>query len=168
MERGALPRLKCIDLDENCIGDEGAKAIASALERGSFQALESLDLGSNAIGPDGAKALASALERGSFPRLQLIYFRGNICGSEGIDAFVSALRRASLPELGNSAFRVTIGPDDETERRLKNASSGARQRGRMLLFLGSESGRCNSPTKRFLKRDGDHAAMTRALKFMLP
>ena len=54
----------------NGIGDEGAKALATALAAGHFTGLQQLDLSYNSIGAEGAKALANALAA--------VHYKGNL------------------------------------------------------------------------------------------
>ena len=167
LERSAFPQLKRIDLHGNWCGASGAKAIASALKRGSFPALEFIGLGWNLIGDEGVKRLASALRRGAFPRLAQIALYHHGIRTEGAKALAAALERSTLPMLEDVNFDTNHIPK-EVLRRVRRAVACARQRGRMLLLLGAESARCESPAKHFLTRDGDRAVMCRTLGFMLP
>ena len=62
-ERSYLPRfgLERLDLAENCIGDEGAKALAFCLKTPQL-ALVTLELSENDIGEAGAESLAESLD----------------------------------------------------------------------------------------------------------
>ena len=166
LERGTFPRLKVIDLYANCIGDEGAKALASALERGTFQALEWMDFGGNLIKSDGIGALVTLLQDGRLPHLERLDLHDNWIGPKDATIILTKLQHATLPPLVKMTFSV-VG-DGNLRPRLNDAVACARQRGRMLLFLSAENVRCKSHAKRFLWRDGDHAAMRRTLRFMLP
>ena len=136
LKRGSFPKLQDIELYGNSIEDEGAKALAGALARGSFPALQTIDLGCNNIGNAGATALAGALERGSFPALKNIRLDGNNIGKG-------------------------------TPQRMIRAIYSMHVRIRVRTFLGAELDRARaSALKRFLRRDGDRAAMYRVLKFM--
>ena len=161
--------LKRIDLWRSRIGDEEANALALALVSGSFPQLVHIDLYGNFIGPEGAEALAGALERGSFPSLVRIDLHWNELGEDGLMALALALERASLPALRDIFLRSNGVPDDDDVfRRLRRAITCACQRGRLLLLLGAERARRETPLKRFLARDGDHAVLWRTLRFMLP
>ena len=164
--RGTFPRLEVIDLYHNCIGDEGAKALALALERGSFQALEWMDFGGNCIGSDGVGALASLLRHGHLPQLGRMDLHDNWIDPDNANVLLTTLQQATLPSFGGMS--ICVDADGDVQRRLNNAITCARQRGRMLLFLGAENVRCESQAKRFLAKDGDRAIACRTLRFMLP
>ncbi|KAK3260637.1 hypothetical protein CYMTET_30412 [Cymbomonas tetramitiformis] len=91
--------LNTLNLDENIIGPEGAKALAVAFtpnEEGVFNtSLNTLNLYSNRIGDEGAKALADALTpnaEGVFnTSLNTLGLRNNDIGPEGAKALAVAL-----------------------------------------------------------------------------
>ena len=126
-----------------------------------------LCLSGNDFKDEGAKALASALQHGSFQRLEFVGVADNDIGPEGAEAFAVALDRSTLPLLQNVNLNGNHFMDDHVLRRVRSAVTGANCRGRMMLVLYAESDRCESPAKRFLARDGDHAVMCRIWKFML-
>ena len=85
---------------------------------------------------------------------------------EGAEAIAAALEHATFPLLEKMDLRANQIPED-VMRRTRKAMTCARQRGRMLLLLGAENGRCESAARGFLRRDGDRAVMCRVLRFML-
>ena len=166
LKRGSFPRLESIELYNNYIHDDGAKALAMALERGSFQALEWMDFGGNCIGSDGVGALASLLRHGHLPQLGRMDLHDNWIDPDNANVLLTTLQQATLPSFGGMS--ICVDADGDVQRRLNNAITCARQRGRMLLFLGAENVRCESQAKRFLAKDGDRAIACRTLRFMLP
>ncbi len=85
----------------NCIGDEGAKALAEALETNAT--LTSINLTENNIGDEGAKALAEGLKTNA--TLTSINLGGNNIGDEGAKALAEVLKTnktvTSINLLGN-------------------------------------------------------------------
>ena len=82
------PSLTSLNLGDNRIGDDGAKALATALKNNT--SLTSLNLLGNRIGDDGAKALATALETNtSLTSLELGF---NRIGADGATALATALK----------------------------------------------------------------------------
>ena len=79
--------LTSLNLLNNRIGDEGANALAAALKTNT--SLTSLNLGDNRIGDDGANALATALKTNT--SLTSLNLRGNRIGAEGAKALATAL-----------------------------------------------------------------------------
>jgi Ran GTPase-activating protein (RanGAP) involved in mRNA processing and transport len=75
-------------LDENNIGDDGAKALAGALK--TNKALQILYLDDTNIGDDGAKALADALKTNK--ALQTLYLIANNMSDDGAVAMAEALK----------------------------------------------------------------------------
>src|SRR3989338_1375086 len=85
------PALASLDLTNNCIGQSGASALATALQHNST--LTSLNLRYNNIGASGASALATALQHNSsLTSLSLSY--NNICAS-GATTLATALQHNS-------------------------------------------------------------------------
>ena len=75
-----LPELKSLNLSNNRIGDEGAKAIAATVS----PQLTSLYLDDNSIGAEGAKAIAEHL-----PQLTSLDLGRNSIGDEGAKAIAA-------------------------------------------------------------------------------
>ena len=82
------PVLNNLDLFNNSIGMEGAKAIAEALKVNP--GLTILDLGNNSIGADGAKAIAEALKVNAV--LNTLELGDNSIGADGAKAIAEALK----------------------------------------------------------------------------
>jgi hypothetical protein len=72
MATGATPRLECIGLAETRVGDDGARAIASAVSKGGMRSMKQLHLGGCGITGVGAGALALVLAEGLLPKLNEI------------------------------------------------------------------------------------------------
>ena len=108
------------------------------------------------------QVFASALERGALQALEEVSLCNNDIGEDGIAMLTATLRRVTLPMLNV----ITINDDDDVNLRMRAAVAGARQRGRMLLFLGAENDRCDAAARRFIAVDGDRAATWRIWKFM--
>ena len=68
-----------MQLSDNDIGNDGAKAIADALK--DIHSLEKLDLSRNKIGDDGAKAIADALKDNH--TLKSLFLFSNVISSSG-------------------------------------------------------------------------------------
>ena len=90
------PVLTSLDLQMNSIGDDGAKAIAEALKVNPV--LTELQSGGNSIGIDGAKAIAEALKVS--PVLTKLYLNNNNLGDAGGKAVREAVKDRSGFELG--------------------------------------------------------------------
>jgi len=116
--RGAVPRLKALDVSANNLGRKAALALADALclsesdaecEAGARVAvpgvdasrasplrtcgcaLETLDVSANHIGSEGARALAAALVRGGCPKLRKLDVSQNLIGASGVAAVAELL-----------------------------------------------------------------------------
>jgi hypothetical protein len=103
LAEGAAPKLRQLDLKNNSIGDEGARALAGALP--SATALEGLHLGNNSIGDEGARALAGWLP--SARALLELSLKGNSIGAAGACALAGALLSAmalTQLHLGNNSI----------------------------------------------------------------
>ena len=85
--------LQLLCLYKNQIGAEGAKAIAQALEKTPQIPLQQLYLGENQIGADGAKAIAQALEKTPQIPLQQLNLSWNQIGDDGAKAIAQALEK---------------------------------------------------------------------------
>ena len=84
---GALPAVTYFGLNNVCVGDAGASALAAALDRGALPRLKRLSLVNAAIGDAGLVALAPALRRR--PALERLCLAGNPFGDEGLAALVA-------------------------------------------------------------------------------
>ena len=84
--------LRQLNLRENQIGDEGTKALARTIERNPQLSLQQLNLTRNQIGTVGAKALAQAIERNPLLSLQELNLQANPIGDVGAQALARALR----------------------------------------------------------------------------
>ena len=97
------PSLTSLDLFRNGIGDDGAKALATALKTNTW--LTSLELGFNSIGADGATALAAALKTNTW--LTSLELESNRIGDEGANALAAALKtNTSLTLLNLGGNRI--------------------------------------------------------------
>ena len=94
MEDGQLPSLKTLFLRENNIDVMGAIALAKALEGA---ALTSLDLSCNSIGNDGAKAFASALPSSELEELNLADQSSTVQRSATATGVVVPLSAVAMP-----------------------------------------------------------------------
>ncbi|KAF9990533.1 hypothetical protein BGZ75_001406 [Mortierella antarctica] len=83
--------LSTLTLQNNSIGDDGAKALGEALKTNST--LTTLDLNNNSIGDDGAKMLGEALKTNS--TLVTLDLRGNLIWWEGFLEFLELLKTNS-------------------------------------------------------------------------
>jgi len=86
------PGLLNLNLSENEIDDEGAKAIGRALS--SCLLLEYVDLSSNGIGDEGVRAIARALSH--CPGLKVLQLGGNEIGDGGAVAIAQGLSNCPL------------------------------------------------------------------------
>jgi Ran GTPase-activating protein (RanGAP) involved in mRNA processing and transport len=77
-----------LNLNDNSIGDEGAKALAQVLP--SMTGLTKLDLKSNQIGDAGADALANVLSK--MNKLSYIDLSFNNIGDEGAKSFANGVK----------------------------------------------------------------------------
>ena len=104
----SIKNLKSLDLNNNSIGDGGAKALAGALHNNT--SLLGLYLANNNIGVDGAKALAGALQNKT--SLRNLSLSSNSIGDDGAKALAGALHNnTSLNTL--SLGSNSIGVDGE-------------------------------------------------------
>src|SRR5690348_9880529 len=85
-----------LDLRNKQIGDEGAKAIATALQSDHCPPGLLLNLSSNQIG-EGINALATALQSGHCPPGLQLNLGGNSLGDEGAKAIAMALQSGRCP-----------------------------------------------------------------------
>ena len=82
-----LPAVTGFVLENVCVGDAGASALAAALDRGALPRLKELILTNAAIGDAGLLALAPALRRR--PALEVLALKSNPFGDEGLAALVA-------------------------------------------------------------------------------
>ena len=103
--RGALLRLKRLELSSAAIGDAGVVALGPALQR--LPALEVLDLGNSQLGDEGLAALVAPppLPAGAPPpkgvltKLQTLGLDGTRITDAGCAALAAAFDSGALPEL---------------------------------------------------------------------
>ena len=88
---GALKSATYVDLSENNIGDEGAKALGSALASGALKNVLSVNLARNQIGDAGCTALAEACASGALPALE---YAPGLVGNPASDAAKQAVEDA--------------------------------------------------------------------------
>eukprot|EP00300_Choanocystis_sp_HF-7_P025979 c2840_g1_i1.p1 GENE.c2840_g1_i1~~c2840_g1_i1.p1 ORF type:complete len:314 (+),score=88.28 c2840_g1_i1:81-1022(+) len=95
--------LENLNLDVGNVGDEGVRALASALRTNT--SLKTLSLASNHIGNSGAEALANVLRTNA--SLGWLSLSGNNIGDEGARVLADALRtNASLKDLDLASNNV--------------------------------------------------------------
>jgi Ran GTPase-activating protein (RanGAP) involved in mRNA processing and transport len=100
------PNLTELDLYNNSIGNDGAKAIAEALKVNTV--LTRLDLDTNSIGNDGTKAIAEALKVNTV--LTTLSLQSNSIGNDGAKAIAEALKRNTVLTTLNLGYN-SIGND---------------------------------------------------------
>ena len=91
--KGALPRLKKLNLSDNNIGDAGVTALASALGQGALPLLSSLNLFCNQIGDSGLSNFVTAVgsnANGTLPLLAELILAHNQIGDVGASTFANA------------------------------------------------------------------------------
>ena len=84
------PSLTVLDLSQKFMGNDGAKALASALAENTQVVV--LFLQHNQLGPSGARALVAALSK--HPRLAHLYLDDNHLGDEGCLAIAELIRKS--------------------------------------------------------------------------
>ena len=102
LEKATLPPGFSLELWDNKVGAEGAKAIAQALEKATLPPGFTLKLGKNKI---GAEEIAAALEKATLPPEFSLNLRHNKIGAEGAKAIAAALKKATLPP----GFSLNLG-----------------------------------------------------------
>ena len=153
--------LKSINLWDNRIGDEGAKALAEAIETYGTQ-LQTLNLWGNKIGNEGAVAFAELLRNNQSALRDLILVYNEI-GDEGGDDLVDALDQnegiRNLDLFGNPldqaiimdvyclindplrcSYEGGLNKDDDRGRRSENALEGLSIDKSCLVSLGGAEG----------------------------
>ena len=102
--RGALPRLKILDLGNTAIGDAGLVALAPALRR--RPALEGIYLGGNSLGDEGLAALVAPQQpagapppTGGLAKLKELYLGHTQITDAGCATLAAALDSGTLPAL---------------------------------------------------------------------
>ena len=108
--RGALPRLKTLNLCNSAIGDAGLMALAPALRR-RLPALQTLYLGYSSFGDEGLAALVAPLlplpagvpppPTGVLTKLKTLDLTDTQITDAGCAALAAALGRGALSELEN-------------------------------------------------------------------
>ena len=83
--------LTSLNLHDNDIGDEGAKALATAMKENENIKLTSLNLRANNIGDEGARAIATAMKENEKIKLTRLNLGLNAIGDEGAKALAMAL-----------------------------------------------------------------------------
>ena len=109
LDRGALPRLKSLVLDEVAISDTGLLTLAPALRR--LTVLEQLNLSDNPLGDEGLAALVAPLPpppsapavppptAGVLTKLKALFLHGTRVTDAGCATLASALGSGALPAL---------------------------------------------------------------------
>jgi hypothetical protein len=105
LDRGALPRLKTLNLGSAAIGDAALVALAPAVRR--LPALERLYLSGNLFGDEGLAALvappppagAPPPPTGGLTKLKLLYLSYTQITDAGCAALAAALESGELPAL---------------------------------------------------------------------
>ena len=103
--RGALPRLKILELDNTALGDAGLVALAPALRR--LPALEILSLATNRFGDEGLAALvappppagAPPPTTGGLAKLKVLSLARTQITDAGCATLAAALDSGALPAL---------------------------------------------------------------------
>jgi hypothetical protein len=148
-----------VDLSNNAIGDAGAVALGGAVQKS--KSLQCLDLRSNEIGDIGAMALAAAVQKSTSLRSLSLDGRTRLGETAFMELCHAVQRSMSLEtiEFQNPAL---------TER-MKRAFVLARARRGLFVLTGAGVGKRNvgTPVGRFARHDGDHAIMTRVMRFLL-
>ena len=100
-----LPRIHCLRLDHNNIGDDGMRSLSDAASVGKLDAVKELKLNSNRFTDDGLNALARALSQSpsggerAMPLLNELHLGGNALSASGLQAFANVVCEGALPRL---------------------------------------------------------------------
>ena len=96
--RGALPRLRLLNLNEAAISDAGLVTLAPALRR--LSGLSHLFLTNNPLGDEGLAALvAPSSPTGGLKKLKMLYLNHTKVSDAGCAALAAALDSGTLPAL---------------------------------------------------------------------
>lgn len=129
LDKGALPHVAELRLQQNEVTDAGLLMLANAIGAGALARLHTLDLSQNAIGDFGFAALAerSAERSGTaLKALVVLDCAHNDIGAEGVSALLSAVGRGGLPlcaVLDLSANQVSDGSAIELAGALRQPAS---------------------------------------------
>ena len=96
IQSGRAPQGLNINLWNNDIGVEGARAIATAIQSGRAPQGLNINLGYNDIGVEGARAIATAIQSGRAPQGLSINLQFNKIGLEAKRPLAEAVVRAEL------------------------------------------------------------------------
>jgi Ran GTPase-activating protein (RanGAP) involved in mRNA processing and transport len=101
LARGHLPRLKCLHVSNNRLGDLGAAAIFEGFSarKGPREGLEVVDLSDNRLGPGDLAHLGRALRTGAGASLRLLSLCCNGITDRGAAALAGALGSGGLESL---------------------------------------------------------------------
>eukprot|EP01051_Picozoa_sp_SAG22_P012303 SAG22_NODE_1265_length_4958_cov_61.157440_1_plen_208_part_00 len=119
-----------INLGWNCIGDDGAAALAAALPGA---AVRSIDLRANKIGPDGAAALLALVQ--ASPQLHELRLSGNAGAGEEVLSAISAATAANqaaqlCPQCGEAGHGAKACPVVAGRRAQRQEKASSRLAGR--------------------------------------
>lgn len=102
---GAIPRIETLLLLGNHIGDDGLRALAKAATAGAMSQLRELDISKNEIGDEGLCELASALAKHAMLRLEMLDVSGNMIADVGVRALARAMAGGATPDLQTLLLR---------------------------------------------------------------
>ena len=88
---GACSGLRQLDIQSNCIGNEGAVRLSEALQAGWGPDLEEINLRRAGLGRKGVHALAQALRKGACPSLKKLDLGFHEIGGKGVVPLARAL-----------------------------------------------------------------------------
>ena len=121
-----LDPLQELYLNNNEIGDDGVKALASAISSGALPQLRSLFLPRNQIGDEGMAALADAIKpvsaggSGALAQAGYVVLSDNNIGDDGLRALSSALAEGALPAC-RACFVDGNPASDEAQQAVQDA-----------------------------------------------
>jgi len=97
------PRMRCLRLSHNLIGDVGLKSLARVAAGGALDSLTELKLNANQITDEGLRAFSTHLVPSStrcpLPLLNELHLGGNMVGPDGMWALGGAVHDGALPRL---------------------------------------------------------------------
>ena len=103
----------------------------------SVSQLQTLYLAGNCIGQDGAMAIADVIRRGGCNTLQRLYLTGNTLGPEGVQAITEAILEEATIHRPEHAASMTIGTSlTNATNANTNPSTYSHGHGMQELFLG--------------------------------